>query len=72
MTASLTLMYPATKLGSRFLDGLTEADRATVLAAASRRLEGFRDTTPSPLPAFCGAGTGSPAQSWRTADDGSS
>src|ERR1700741_4831337 len=33
---------------------------------------GFRDTTPSPLPAVCGEGTGSPAQSWRTADDGSS
>jgi len=32
----------------------------------------FRDTTPSPLPAVCGAGPGSAAQSWRTADDGSS
>src|SRR5713226_3518720 len=32
----------------------------------------FRDTTPSPPPAACGAGTGSPARSWRTADDGSS
>jgi hypothetical protein len=32
----------------------------------------FRDTTPPPRPAACGADTGSPAQSWRTADDGSS
>jgi CRP/FNR family transcriptional regulator, nitrogen oxide reductase regulator len=38
MTAPLTLMYPATQLESRFLDGLTQADRATVLAAASSRL----------------------------------
>ncbi len=33
---------------------------------------GFRDTTPSPPPVVCGADTGSPAQSWRTVDDGSS
>jgi len=33
---------------------------------------GFRNTTPSPRPAACGAGTGSPARSWRTAGDGSS
>src|ERR1017187_4266720 len=32
----------------------------------------FRDTPPSPPPAVCGAGTGSPGQSWRTADDDSS
>src|ERR1035438_9758364 len=32
----------------------------------------IRDTTPSPLPAVCGADTGSPMRSWRTVADGSS
>jgi CRP-like cAMP-binding protein len=38
MTASSIPTYPADQLESRFLDGLSEADRAKVLAAASRRL----------------------------------
>jgi hypothetical protein len=32
----------------------------------------FRDTTPAPLRAACGADTDSPARSWRIADDDSS